>query len=200
MQAPSSGELDATVGEARITPWVLFVAFSRMALSGFGGVMPFAYRALVERLGWVSPAEFAELLAMGQVLPGPTICNVSVLVGWRKAGLAGAAAALGGMMIGPFCITLSLGIAYAHYGDQPHVHEALSGMAAVAAGLIMATAVKLGQPLFLTKGPTRTQLLLRALFALGAFAGVGLFRWPLIAVVAVLAPVSVAIAWWRQRQ
>jgi chromate transporter len=177
-------------------PAQLFLAFSRMALSGFGGVMPFAYRALVERRQWLTASDFASLLAMAQVLPGPTICNLSLMVGWRYAGAGGALAALAGMLAGPIAIVLALGSAYQHWGDVPQVHAALAGMGAVAAGLILSTAVKMGLAVFSARREVASRLTTGAIAAL-AFAGVGLLRWPLVAVVVVLAPPAIALAWRR---
>lgn len=169
------------------TPLDLFLAFSELGLSGFGGVLPFAYRTLVERRRWLSPADFARVLALGQVLPGPTICNVAVMVGYRNAGLAGALASLGGILAMPMAIVLGLGIAYQRFGDLPVVRRALLGMSAVAAGLVLATAVKMARAV-----PRRC---IPVLCAALAFAGVGLARWPLISVIAALAPPSILLAW-----
>src|ERR1700754_1207528 len=111
---PSDGHADRAIG-----PGELFVAFSQLALSGFGGVLPFAYRALVERRKWIDARDFASLLAFAQVMPGPTICNLSVMIGQRYAGFAGSCAALAGMVAGPACIVVTLGIAWQHYGGLP---------------------------------------------------------------------------------
>lgn len=200
-----------------IGPMQLFVAFSALALSGFGGVLPFAYRALVEQRKWLDAREFASLLAIAQVMPGPTICNLAVMIGQRYAGFAGACAALAGMVLGPACIVIALGIAWQRYGALPAVRHALSGMSAVAIGLIFATAVKMGVALFQVEASGSTtstaaaagsttgssywtgrRLIQVALCALG-FIGVGLFRWPLAAVVAGLAPIAVALSWHLDR-
>jgi chromate transporter len=158
-----------------------------MALSGFGGVLPFAYRGLVERRAWVTREEFARLLALGQVLPGPTICNIAVMFGYRSCGVAGAAAALAGMIGLPMAIVLGLAAAYDRFGDVPAVRRALVGMSAVAAGLILATAIKMARAV-----PRR--VLPVALSTL-AFVGVGVVRFSLIAVIAVLGPVAIFVAW-----
>ena len=213
----------------RIGPSEIFLTFSSLALSGFGGVMPFAYRTLVERRKWVSDREFAELLAIAQVLPGPTVGNLSVMIGQRYAGFPGACAALAGMVVGPFCIIIALGIAWQRFSDVTSVKRALGGMSAVAIGLILATAAKLGTALFKSEareppevGPvavavavvspaleqtttgsspswwTMRRLARMALCAL-AFAGVGMLRWPLAAVVASLAPFAIALSWFGDR-
>ena len=209
---------------AAIGPLQLFAAFSSLALSGFGGVLPFAYRALVEQRKWLDAREFASLLAIAQVMPGPTICNVSVMIGQRFAGFRGSCAALAGMVLGPSVIVVALGIAWQRFGGLTSVKHALAGMSAVAVGLILATAVKMGVNLFKPEpaaSPERTVPTVDAvadeavvqpaaprrppywtgprigqvvLCGLG-FVGVGLMRWPLAAVVALLAPVAIALSW-----
>ena len=205
---PSSPE--SVAAPRRIGAAELFVAFSQLALSGFGGVLPFAYRTLVEKRRWISATDFAGLLAMAQVMPGPTICNLSVMIGQRHGGVAGAAAALSGMIAGPTCIVLLLGIAWQHFGGEPMVRRALAGMSAVAIGLLLSTAVKMGVALFAASWRDATlktvnesakpfrfaRLTCQAALCILAFAGVGLLRWPLIAVVAGLAPFAIALAWF----
>jgi chromate transporter len=170
-----------------ISPLALFLAFSEMALSGFGGVLPFAYRALVERRRWLSAEEFTKLLAVSQVMPGPTICNLSVMFGYRSAGIAGSAAALGGMIALPMAIVLGLGVAWHEFGALPPVRRALTGMSAVVAGLILATATKMARAVPRRAVPISISLV--------AFVGVGLVRLPLLAVIAVVGPIAVLLAW-----
>lgn len=169
---------------------LLFIAFSQMALSGFGGVMPFAYRAIVEKRRWLDDRDFASCLAVSQMLPGPTVCNLAVMVGWRFDGLAGAVAAFAGVLLGPFALIIAIGLLYARFAALPVVQHALAGMSAVAAGLIVAMAVKMASSLVRAER-SRRRLALAIGFAVLAFAGVGLMRWPLIAVAAVLAPLAI---------
>lgn len=202
-------------GAPTIGPAQLFIAFSQLALSGFGGVLPFAYRALVEKRKWLDAREFAGLLAMAQVMPGPTICNLSVMIGQRHAGFVGACAAVAGMVAGPFFIVIALGIAWQHFGGITSVRQALGGMSAVAIGLILATAVKMGMVLFkpapvpaivedavvapAIRSCWTVQRIAQLVFCVVAFAGVGLMRWPLAAVVAGLAPFAIALSWYADR-
>lgn len=201
LSPPESG----TPNARPIGPGELFIAFSRLALSGFGGVLPFAYRALVEDRRWLDAREFAGLLAIAQVMPGPTICNLSVIIGQRFAGFAGACAALGGMVLGPSCVVIALGIAWQRYGQLAVVKHALAGMSAVAVGLILSTAVKMGIGLFkrsrgdVPGAAEAGKLAVQAAFCGLAFVGVGLMRWPLVAVVLVLGSIAVALAWQRDR-
>jgi chromate transporter len=187
--------LPASAPSARsLSPTELFVAFSRMALTGFGGVMPFAYRTIVERERWITAQEFAAQLAVAQALPGPTICNLSLMIGWRFGGIRGALASLAGMLGGPIAIVMTLGAAYRHWGYLTQVHAVLIGMGAVAAGLLLSTAVKMGLSVF-AKRTTSAWSTLSVIAMATAFVGVGLLRYPLIAVVLVVAPATVFLAW-----
>ncbi|MDR2000936.1 MAG: chromate transporter [Zoogloeaceae bacterium] len=121
----------------------LFRGFCLIGLSGFGGVLPWAHRYIVERYRWLEPDEFAALLGLGQVMPGPNVMNLSVCVGMKFQGWRGAIVAPLGMMIAPMMIVLALGLAYLHYGDMPVVHAILRGIIAVGAGLIIATGLKM---------------------------------------------------------
>ena len=179
------------------TPATLFLAFSQMALSGFGGVMPFAYRAIVERQRWYTPAEFAEMLAFGQVLPGPSICNGAVMIGWKQCGLAGALAALAGMLLGPSVAVVLLGALYEHFEHVPRVEHALGGMSAVAAGLIIATAINMGLGLFRDRAAPKAIPGVQATLLALAFGAVGIAHWPMLMVIGVLGPLAVLLAWWR---
>jgi chromate transporter len=171
----------------KVSPLELFLAFSQLALSGFGGVLPWAHRTLVERKGWLTQREFVESLALGQLLPGPNIGNMAVIIGYRFAGGAGAAAAFVGLVAGPFLIMIAAGLLYQAYGTLPLVQQALSGMSSVAAGLVLATGFKMTGTLKRHWRPW--------LFAALALAGVGALRWPLLAVVGGLAPFAIAAAW-----
>lgn len=170
-----------------IGPLEIFLAFSQLALSGFGGVLPWAHRTLVEQKGWLTQREFVETLALGQLLPGPNIGNMAVMIGYRFAGYAGAAAAIAGLVGGPFAIMIALGLAYRSYGTLPLVQHALAGMSAAAAGLVLATGLKMTGSLKRHWRPW--------LFTALALAGVGALRWPLLAVVGALAPFAIAAAW-----
>jgi chromate transporter len=110
---------------------------------GFGGVLPIAQRELVERLGWLTVEEFAELLSIGQVLPGPNVVNLSLMVGDRYFGLRGALAALAGMLLMPLVLVLVAAALYQQFAAHPAVAGAVRGMGAVSAGLVMAIALKL---------------------------------------------------------
>jgi len=170
----------------------LFTAFFTMALHGFGGVLPWARRAIVEEKRWMTAQEFNEAFAVSQFLPGANIVNLAVVFGGRLHGAAGAAVALAGLLIPPCVIVLTLGVLYARYGDAEALQRVLAGVAASATGLIAATVVKMSLPLLRQLSP--------ALFvAAAAFVAVGIMRYPLPLVLIVMAPVSIALVWWTRR-
>ena len=187
MPTPASDRVEPT----RATPGLatLFLAFSGVAISGFGGVMPFARRMLVEERRWMTPEEFNEVYSLAQFLPGGNILNLSVVVGNRFGGALGAFAAIMGLLVGPVLIMIALGSVYARYGEIPAVHNVLAGVAAGAAGLILSMAYKMAQPLFVRRA------LIPALVSAAASAAVALLQLPLLWVIAVLAPISIALAW-----
>ena len=173
-------------------PRALFLAFLSIALTGFGGVLPWARRMLVDKKAWLTPEAFNETLSLCQSLPGPNIVNMSIVVGSRFAGAKGALAALAGLIGAPVVIVLALGLLYNHFGALPRLQGAIAGLGAAASGLVAATAAKMAIP------PLRRRPLLAAPFIVLAFAGVGLLHLPLPWVLLALAPLSIAAAWrWR---
>ncbi len=173
----------------------LFRVFNRLALQGFGGVLPIAQRELVERERWLTREQFLELLSLGQVLPGPNIVNIALLFGDRHFGWRGAVAAIAGMLAVPTLIVLVLALVFAQWRHEPQVVSALRGMGAVASGLVIATALKLAP----TLKKSALGLPACALLAVLTFAGVGGLRWPMAAVVLVLGVAACALAWRRLR-
>ncbi len=121
----------------------LFVSFTLLALQGFGGVLAVVQRELVEKKRWMTREEFMEDWAVAQIMPGPNVVNLSLMVGGRYFGLKGAMAALAGMLTVPLVIVLMLALLYAQFSSHPGVAGALRGMGTVAAGLIVATGLRL---------------------------------------------------------
>ena len=169
----------------------LFRVFNRLALRGFGGVLPVAHRALVEEERWLSAQQLDELLALSQVLPGPNVINMALIFGDRHHGRRGALAAAAGLLALPLLIVLALALAYRQYAAQPAVAGALRGMGAVAAGLVVSTAVKLAPTL--KKNPLGPAM--GALLAGLTLAGVGFLHWPMVWVVLGLGSTGMALAW-----
>lgn len=169
----------------------LFVAFTRLALQGFGGVLPVAQRELVERERWLTREQFLETLALSQVLPGPNVVNLSLMVGQRFFGRSGAVAAMAGMLCAPLLLVLALAVLAAQWQSVGAVAGALRGMGVAAAGLIVATALKLAAPL--RKSPLTGAG--AAAVAASTFAAVGLMRWPLVVVLLALGAAACTAAW-----
>ncbi|MBK8739113.1 MAG: chromate transporter [Betaproteobacteria bacterium] len=169
----------------------LFTAFLKVGLSGFGGVLPFARRMLVEQRKWLTELEFNEVLSLSQFLPGPNIVNVTVIVGRRFQGVAGAVAATLGLMLMPMVIVLALAAVYGQFAQIAAVKSATHAVSAAAAGLIIAVGFRMARPLRRT--PWQVGI------AVVAFAAIGVARLPLLWVLAALAPLAVGVAWWTRR-
>ena len=175
---------------ATVSTSELFVGFLKIGLSGFGGVMPFARRMIVEQRRWLSELEFLDVLSLSQFLPGPNIVNVSVIIGRRFQGVAGAAAAYAGLLLMPLVVVLALATLYAQFAQVEALRGACRGVSASASALIVATALKLARPL-------RTSAWQVGICSV-AFVAIALLRVPLLWMLVALCPVSIGLA-WRQR-
>jgi chromate transporter len=177
-----SSPADASLG-------ALFLAFLGISVIGFGGVMPWARWMVVEKRGWLTPAEFNEAMALCQFLPGGNIINFGVIVGNKYRGAAGAVAAVSGMMIGPFFLVIALAALYVRYQDLPGISGMLKAMSAAGAGLVTAMTVKMVIEM--------KDEFVPLLFAAAGFVAVGFFRVPMLYAVAVMAPLTILYAWRR---
>lgn len=169
----------------------LFMGFFILGLTGFGGVLPMARRMIVEKKQWLNGDEFTELLGLCQFLPGGNIINLSVALGNEFRGLRGAFAAILGLICAPTAIVVGLGVIYARFQNDVLVEHLFAGLAAGAAGLLLSTGIKMLMPL---KG----KWLQLAIVAAGIVAIAGL-RLPMLAVMVVLAPVSIFLFWRSQK-
>ena len=166
----------------------LFLGFLLVGLCGFGGVLPWARRMVVEQRRWMSAADFTDLLALCQFLPGPNVINVSVALGQRFHGLSGACAAFLGLMAAPMVVVILLGLLYTRYADVAAVRHLFVGLAAAASGLVLATSLKIAAPL--------RHSAVGIVLAVIAFAAVAVLRLPLLPTLLVLAPASVLVGWY----
>ena len=167
----------------------IFIAFTKISLSGFGGVLAWARRMMVEERKWMTPQEFNEVYALCSFLPGGNIINFSVIFGGRLRGPLGSVVALAGLLGPPMVLILIIGAIYAHYGDLPALRRALTAVASAAAGLMMATVAKMARPLF------RNRAVVGPLIAVATFGAISIMRWPLPYVLLAIVPVSIAYAW-----
>ncbi len=156
----------------------LFVSFTLLALQGFGGVLAVVQRELVEKKRWMTREQFVEDWAVAQVMPGPNVVNLSLMIGGRYFGLPGALAGVAGMLAAPLVVVLLLAVAFGGVSQEPWAQGALRGMGAVSAGLIAAVGLKLITAL--RHNPMGKPVCIA--LALATFAGVGVLRWPLFVV------------------
>ena len=169
----------------------LFMAFMGVGLSGFGGVLPFARRALVERRAWLTELDFQETLALCQSLPGPNIINLSVVVGSRFGGIRGAAASVGGLILAPMGVILVIASLWARFGAIGHTPGAIRALGAAAAGLVVARVAKMIPPTL------RGAPFAGGSVAAATFVAVGVAHLPLPWVMMVMAPTSIMVAMRR---
>jgi chromate transporter len=178
VKARSSGE--------RVTLAALFISFLKISLLGFGGGLVWTRRIVVEQRRWMNDHQFAETLTLCQLMPGPNIVGITVCVGSLLRGLVGAVAAVSGFILIPLTIGLSLGGLYLQHAHLAILQHTLSGLSAAAAGLLIATGIRL---LIAHRGRPGAWF-----FAALAFAGIVVFKLPLMVVLLGLAPLSIAAA------
>lgn len=178
-------------GERVVGKGELFAGFLKIGVLGFGGIAPWARHVIVEERRWVSEKEFAAILGIGQVLPGPNTMNAAIILGDRFQGVPGVLLCLAGQMALPLVVVTALAVLYDRFAAIPEVNAALVGAAAGAAGLVLGTALKMTRRI----RPTQAALLVGA----AAFVAVGLLQWPLVPVVLVAVPLGVAAAALERR-
>ncbi|AUT63433.1 chromate transporter [Paraburkholderia terrae] len=164
----------------------IFMGFLGLGLTSFGGALPLARRTIVDQHRWLTAAEFTDLLGLCQFLPGGNVINLSVALGMRFRGLRGALAGILGLIAGPSLVVIALGVLYEHTQNDPHIKHLFAGLAASAAGLLVAMAVKILMPL-------RHDPRAAAIAALG-FVAIALLRFPLLPTMLVLTPLSIFLA------
>ncbi|QYF92804.1 chromate transporter [Massilia sp. PAMC28688] len=177
------------------SPSELFISFTLLALQGFGGVVAIVQRELVERKQWLTQDEFLEDWAVAQVMPGPNVVNLSMMIGGRHFGLRGAIAALAGMLLVPLLLVLCLALLHARIGDHPGVAGAFRGMAAAAAGMFAASALRLSAALARNPMPLAWCVAL----ALMVFVLVALLRVPLLHVLPIAGACACVLCYRRLR-
>ena len=176
---------------ARVSRGTLFASFLKMGLLGFGGVLPWARRVIVDERRWLDDREFAELIGLCQVLPGPNVVNLAVIIGARSHGPLGSLIAMKGILFVPIGVMLAIAVFYAAVAHAAIAQHAIAAASAAAAGLILGTALRL---LLQTRPPPRGLLTGAA-----AFVAVGVLQWPLLWVILALIVVGVAAEWRASR-
>ena len=188
---PDAASAVAAVAAPQPSIAELCLTFAGVSISSFGGVLAWARRMLVENKGWMTAHEFNDLLALCQFLPGPNIVNLCAVFGARMRGIPGALACLVGLLGPSVVLMIAAGAAYRSFGALPEMHGVLSGLAAAAAGAVIAAAVKMAEPLVRVRlGPEHS-------VALATFVAVGVLHLSLPLVLLVIVPVSIGFAWRR---
>jgi chromate transporter len=172
----------------------LFFAFAKMSLAGFGGVLPFARRAIVDEHRWMTADEFNETFALCHFLPGPNIVNLSFVFGSRFRGIKGGLAAFAGLVGPPMLVVMGLAVLYTHFGEIDALRRLLAGISSAAVGLLVAAVFRMMMPLIQRRDVAALLLML------AVFAAIGLVRWPLQLVLVVAIPVSLGLTILMQKQ
>lgn len=145
-QEPGAGEILQAVKQTITRPkscWELFWSFTWMAMQAYGGSTAIAQQFLVDQKQWLTHENFLEMLTISQLLPGPNIMILTVMLGDRYFGWRGALASFFGMITLPASLMLSVFVLYEQYAQNPYVTSALAGMAASASGMVVGSALKL---------------------------------------------------------
>jgi chromate transporter len=174
--------------------FALFVAFAKMSLAGFGGVLVWARRGIVDQHRWMTADEFNETYALCHFLPGPNVVNLSVVFGSRFRGIPGGIAAFAGLLGPPVVIVTILAALYAHFGEIDALRRILAGVSCAAVGLLISAVFRMMKPLI-----KRRDLVGLVLLA-AVFIAIGLLRLPLQAVLLVAIPFSIAITFAMRRR
>jgi chromate transporter len=188
---PTPGSDDAAPLETA-TLLALFATFFKIGMSSFGGSSRAQmYSEAVEKKRWLRDKDFLTGFAVAQVLPGANPVNLALYIGLHARGRIGAVAAVLGMVVPAFCIILLMGYAYRQLSGHPETHFVLAGVAAAGVGATLAVGVKVA---------TRVERhIVPVVVALAVFGTVGVFHWPMIPVVVVAVPLSIAVAFWKRK-
>ena len=172
----------------------LFVAFAKISLAGFGGVLVWARRGIVDQHRWMTADEFNETYALCHFLPGPNVVNLSVVFGSRFRGIPGSVAAFAGLLGPPVVLVTILAAVYARYGEIDALRRILAGVSCAAVGLLLSAVFRMMMPLV-----KRRDLLALMLLA-AVFVAIGLLRLPLAAVLLVAIPLSITLSFVLRRR
>jgi chromate transporter len=171
----------------------ILAVFAKIGLMSFGGALSgWMHREIVLRRGWIDEADFLSGLALGQIMPGANVANLSLYIGQRLRGGAGAVVALLGMLLPPMIVVLALGMLYDRVAGVLWLHRFIDGVAAAAIGLTIMVGIRASRRVERRLGPVTILLLL--------FFTVGVLRWPMVPVVICVTPASIAVAWLSEER
>jgi chromate transporter len=190
-------ESQQTSGERQIhsiTLTALFFAFAKMSVAGFGGVLYWARRAIVDQKRWLTADEFNETYALCHFLPGPNIVNFSMVFGARLRGIVGGIAAFAGLLVPPMLVMTALAALYARYGEIDALRRILAGISCAAVGLFIANVLRMAAPLVARRDVVGGAMLVVV------FVAIGVVRLPLAAVLLAAIPLSIVVTLLMQRK
>jgi chromate transporter len=178
-----------------VTPHVsllaLYNTFFWVGIFSFGGgVSSWLHREVVDIRGWMTDNQFFSGYSLTHILPGVNSSNLAVYIGQHLRGAAGAVVALLALLTGPFIVVIAVALAYRYLLQVPGFQAVIAGIAAAAIGMLVRLAFIAARKATTGVAPT--------LVLLAVFISVGFLRWPLVPVVLVMAPISVALAWPRK--
>jgi chromate transporter len=192
--SPAAASAPDTPTSAPPTVTALFLAFAKMSVAGFGGVLYWARRGIVDQHRWMSADEFNETYALCHFLPGPNIVNLSMVFGARLRGVAGGIAAFTGLLVPPMLIMTVLAALYARYGEIDALRRILAGISCAAVGLLIANVLRMMTPLVGRRDVAGLAMLLIV------FVTIGLVRLPMPAVLLAAIPISIAVTFLMRRK
>jgi len=192
--SPAAASAPDTPTSAPPTVTALFLAFAKMSVAGFGGVLYWARRGIVDQHRWMSADEFNETYALCHFLPGPNIVNLSMVFGARLRGVAGGIAAFTGLLVPPMLIMTVLAALYARYGEIDALRRILAGISCAAVGLLIANVLRMMTPLVGRRDVAAIAMLLIV------FVTIGLVRLPMPAVLLAAIPISIAVTFLVRRK
>lgn len=173
---------------ARVPLSAILGVFAKIGLMSFGGALSgWMHREIVVRRRWMDEEDFLSGLALGQIMPGANVANLSLYIGQRLRGGIGAVTALLGMLLPPMIVVLVLGMLYESVAGILWLHRFIDGVAAAAIGLTIMVGIRASRRVERRAGPLAILLLL--------FITVGVLRWPMVPVVLCVTPASLLLAW-----
>ncbi len=192
--AVTAADRPPAINQSPPTVVALFFAFAKMSLAGFGGVLAFARRGIVEEHRWMTADEFNETFALCHFLPGPNIVNLTVVFGSRFRGIVGGIAAFAGLVGPPMLLVTVLAALYMRFGDVDALRRILAGISCGAVGLLIAALFKMMLPLLKRRDAVAFVVMVLV------FIAIGIMRLPLQAVLLVAIPISIGITFLIRRR
>ena len=189
----SSAPRAEAVAPARVSLLAILGVFAKIGLMSFGGALSgWMHREIVVRRRWMDEADFFSGLALGQIMPGANVANLSLYIGQRLRGGIGAVVALLGMLLPPMIVVVALGMLYDRVAGILWLHRFIDGVAAAAIGLTIMVGIRASRRVERRLGPVTILLLL--------FFTVGVLRWPMVPVVICVTPASLLLAWLSEER